>query len=56
MEYVVTVEGDGKSNRYWVQADSPESASAKGYRLHCASDNYNPSKRAVVADCKEVQI
>ena len=47
--YVVTVRNhDGRTLRYITEAGSEDDAKARGYRLHCASDAYNSSKRSEV--------
>lgn len=55
MDYVVTVECEGQRFKYWVEAPTPKDAEARGYRLHCASENFNNGKRNAVADCVEVK-
>lgn len=52
MNWIVTV---GGSFKYWVEAETKEDAEARGYRLHCASENFNSAKRHAVTDCKEVE-
>ena len=49
--WVVTVD---EKFKYWVEAETEDDAKARGYRLHCASENFNGAKRSAVTDCKEV--
>ena len=51
MNWVVTVDSKFK---YWVEAPTKEDAEARGFRLHCASENFNGAKRSAVTGCIEV--
>lgn len=51
MDWLVTVNA---KHKYWVQADSKEDAEARGYRLHCASDNWRQGERSEVTDAREI--
>lgn len=54
MNWVVTVENATKDSfRYWVEAQSQKDAEARGFRLHCASENFKANGRDRVTGCKQ---
>jgi hypothetical protein len=54
MNWVITVSNMSGSFRYWVEAADKDEAMARGYRLHCASENFKGGADRV-AEAKQVQ-
>ena len=55
MDYVVTVQNSAKDAfKYWVEAKNMKEAEARGFRLHCASENFKADGGDRVKECRKV--